>query len=295
MLEREAPDLEDLAAYLDGRLAGEKKERVEERLLRDEDYYEVFMETSRFQQEEAGEKTDVRSIFRRRAWKLAAIALPTAAALATVTFTVLRSDNDPTAGEWVAELDAKAIIQADRWGQPDWTTFRGVGDLFTREQLAFRLGAMVVHLQLALAAEDGHAARDLAGGIESLSIASALFMASSEYGRLRELPKDTELGQLTAAAAKAEDLLTTEVAAVSTEARRFRIGKWSEAGRLAALGGDIPALRRVLRGARDARISEEISEEIAEIDELLRRTTPSPDDLKSIQVAFDDIAKTLGG
>ncbi len=295
MLELEAPDLEDLAAYMDGRLSGDKKARVEERLLRDEDYYEVFMETSRFQQEEAGEKAEVRNLFRRRSWKLAAIALPAAAALAAVTFTVLRSDNDPTAGEWVADLDAKAIIQADRWDRPDWTRFRGPGDPFTREQIAFRLGATAVHLQLALAAEDGGTAQSLSAQIQRWSRDSDLFIASDEYKRLSELPEDTELGQLTVAAAKAEDLLTTEFAAGSEEARRFRIAKWSEAGRLAALGGDIPALRRVLRGARDARISEEISEEIAEIDELLRRTTPSPDDLKSIQVAFDDIAKTLGG
>ena len=34
MLELEAADLEDLAAYIDGRLSGEKKEQVDERLLR---------------------------------------------------------------------------------------------------------------------------------------------------------------------------------------------------------------------------------------------------------------------
>ena len=40
---RDSPDLEDLAAYLDGRLSNELKARVEERLARDEDYYEIFL------------------------------------------------------------------------------------------------------------------------------------------------------------------------------------------------------------------------------------------------------------
>ena len=47
--ESQAADLEELAAFIDGRLSGERKARVEERLLRDEDYYEIYLETVQFQ------------------------------------------------------------------------------------------------------------------------------------------------------------------------------------------------------------------------------------------------------
>ena len=70
-----APDLEDLAAFVDGRLSGERKARVEKRLLRDEGYYEVFLETVRFQQEQGQEGDRVAAVVpiaRWRSWRVAA-------------------------------------------------------------------------------------------------------------------------------------------------------------------------------------------------------------------------------
>ena len=64
-----APDLEELAAYVDGGLDVAERRAVEERLIRDEGYYEVYLETLRFLDREP-ESLSPRTPSLPRAWWL---------------------------------------------------------------------------------------------------------------------------------------------------------------------------------------------------------------------------------
>ena len=76
----------------------------------------------------------------------------------------------------------------------------------------------------------------------------------------------------------------------SPEVRRSEIGRWSEAGRLAAETGNAATVRRVVREAQKSKDYEAIASEIEQLQ--------SPDrqqDLRAASETFSQIARNLGG
>ena len=340
--EDQAQDLEELAAYLDGRLTGERKARVEERLVRDEDFYEVFMATMEFQEEEAErdaegpEKAKVvwwrsrkrftpilvaasltlvgsvylfRNYQETRAWiRAAAAENPPMRGIWTLA---QYFGDPPDAREWIEKIDPGTIVGLEGWYQPSWTRYRGdniARDYYTAEQRAFRLGTRVVELEVALAAEDLAAVERLASMARVFAEASDLFAASSTYRTLVDQirlldqvegvdPADAlsaDFDELIRMARAAEALIAEALENSPTESRHFRLGIWSEAGRLAAIGNDEKALRLVAIDSLEARKAPEIAAEVARIDQALE-DAQSGGDLRSAREAFEGIAKKLGG
>ena len=335
MLELEAPDLEDLAAYIDGRLSGEKKTQVEERLLRDEDYYEVFMETSRFQQEERrSDESGESKVVRWRLWrKLGPLSVAAGLILAasllllrnypTRDWVVDLAEDTGVAGDivrlaarigllrldvtegWIAALDAAAITARERWSDPGWTRLRSSNvqaGWYGPEELAFRLGLRTVDLRVALAAHDRGAVTQLASVLYEYADAANQFVAVAAYGDLRDragsadFDKTGDVEELRELAETAEKLLEESYAeGPEDEARSFRLSRWTEAGRLAALSGNARVLSLVIRDAGDAASVPEIAEELDRLEKLLAKREPDQEDFDAAAADFSRIAKALAG
>lgn len=286
-------DLEELAAFVDGRLSGDRKARVEERLLRDEDYYEVFLETVRFQQEDGRREGRERGaapvpISRWRSWRVAAPLA--AAAVLAVAVGVLW----PFRG-LAGYLDAAAVVAHKDWDDPGWRRPRS-GDACSAcspEEIALRLGAQTINLRVALKAGDRPAAQRAAG--QSAALADAADIFTGLYEELGERLEVEELEALLEPAREAEELLAVSFGKGSPEARRFALGRWAEAGRLAALSEDARALRRIVRRDPGARSEAAIAPQVESLEDLVGRRDLGDEDFAAAGKAFWKILYDLAG
>lgn len=193
-------DLEELAAYIDGRLEDERRKAVEARLLQDEDYYEIFTESVRSQEEEEAanqataaqttadqETDDLAHIasFPRHRRRILQIALPLAAALLISLASLLVRSSPPA-----LDVHAAAVEGTD-WDDPGWYRNRSGSPTNqymdkNREQLAFRLGVRLVDFHTALSAARRNRAilhaHDLAALIDALGAP----LLSYQYSELAE-------------------------------------------------------------------------------------------------------------
>lgn len=289
-------DLEELAAFVDGRLSGEGRARVLKLLAESEEAYEVFAETVRFQAEERAAEEEVAAA-RFPVWRRVAVPLAAAAALALLIATPLmrslRAPEPPrlAAAELVAlfaaQSDLTAALGRD-WDQRTWSVTRGAAARLVEPELAFRLGVRTVDVKLALLLGDPqHAARlsaemlELLGGVELSQAVAAQYAALRSRVAAGEAPD-----RLADGASRAEGALQELLGSP-----RFSFGQWCAAAELAArvrhpslfrspltarffdaadrLGldaADVDAVRRIAELARDA-----IGDfEYAELQELLR-------------------------
>ncbi len=300
-LEQVAPDLEDLAAYLDGRLSAERRTRVEERLLRDEDYYDVFLESSRFleqeqrRQDEGGEV--VAPAVWWRSWKV--IAPLAVAATLVMAVGLPRLIVGPSTGYWVVRLDAKAAIATKDWGTPGWQTSRGGSDptpirtdLRRQQELAFRIGSHTVDLKVALRAEDRDAARGPAAQLERrIRDHDLLVVFSRDYEALRDSLDHEEIDALRT---RADELETALVVFLkdTPEAERYALGAWNEAGRLAAHTQNAEVLAGIWRRRRMAEGIADIQPQLKKLKQALDQPTP---DFETAKTVFGEIARALAG
>ncbi|MCP4664372.1 MAG: hypothetical protein GY856_54005 [bacterium] len=297
MTEPQSADLEELAAFIDGRLSGELKARVEERLLRDEGYYEIFLDTVRFRQEhDAASDAVPVPIRRRRTWRLA---VPlAAAALLVILINFMDLGGRASTNEWVAQLDTATIVAQEGWDDPGWSRLRTANipeGRYRPEELAFRLGVRAVDLRVALTAQDREQATRLAAMLEQLAEAADLFPVSSAYRDLRGQLESVEPGALVAQAAEIERWLSESFEDGPLEARRLALGAWSEAGRLAALSRDVGALVDVFREDPGIGSIDEIATEIATLEALLDRSDLGDEDFDAAVAAFKQIVIALAG
>jgi len=315
--------LEELAAYLDGRLDGERKERMEERLARDEELYEVFVESAAFEQrgtlaaEEEGDEPTVVEGFPRldavsspaadelspgRRWATWAVAA--AVALVAVGVSWLLSVQSPLrrSGDLLADLRLEVAAGTDLearlgagWYDPAWPARRGTGDVgadgLTAEVRSFRLGAQTAALDAALAAGDREAAYVLASRIAALAEAGELFAAAALFGELADAAEGPEpVAELVERARRGERYLV-EVA----EVERFRAGRWAETGRLAVGTGELdllarPEFRRHLERLR----STAPEEERVLLEEVVAELTRQPLDPGRLGGLFTDLLRRGG-
>lgn len=299
-LEHDAPDLEDLAAYIDGRLVGERKAQVEERLLHDEDYYDVFRENVEFLQEHGLQEVDDAEVVRPTAWRQSwKVTTPLAIAATLVAAVGLwQLNREPTAGDWVARLDAKEIVSQEGWDQPGLITLRGNNidqGRYGSEEIAFRIGLRTVELRTALAAEHRSAASNLAYLLGELANKADLFVESAAYRNLYDQIADAEFATLIERAADIEVLLAESFEANPLEARGFALGVWAEAGRLAALAGDARVLSDVLQRRHEAKTVDRLTPQLEELEAIVARDNFDETDFEAARMAFSKIARALAG
>ncbi len=308
-LERDAPDLEDLAAYLDGRLSAERRAQVEERLLHDEDYYDVFTENVQFlqqhgQQEQAaagGGEVVAPAAWWRSSKVIAALAVPAAiAATLVVAVSLPRLMLGPTIDDWVARLDAKAVTSSkDLWHDPDWQRPRGGSgstpvqpDLRRQQELAFRIGTRTVDLQVALAAGDRTVARGAATQLKQWTGDSFYLLPYRQaWAELMERIDVEDPSALRAEVAELERHLA-EQGFEGGPADRYKLGKWNEAGRLAALAKDAKVLAGIWRRQQIARGIPEIANHLGALEAVLEQPEL---DFAAAEATFSEIADALAG
>lgn len=250
-------DLEELAAYADGRLEGERRASVEARLARDEELYEMLLDAARFREEEEAAREAVPQkgrlyTFQARRVRWAAAAAVAAAALVWVYFVAPFGGPGPGGSDGpefrVAALsqdlatgtDLEARYGAD-WVDPPGSAWRG-----EEEAGALRLGALLVDLDASLRAGDRRAS----------TVVLARILGSLKAGTTERTCR-TLSEKLAAGAGRAELLELAGLAEAylgeDLASPDFDLGRWAEAGRLAALAGDEEALRRpAFREALDA-------------------------------------------
>lgn len=304
------PDLEDLAAYLDDMLPDERRAVVEARLAEDPEYYEIFQDTVRFQEEEgAGEPEDVvvapPPLVSASPSEAALLKWPVPLALAAGLLLVLLWK------PWSTSLDqqffdvteAAALVQLDRHIR-GWNTPRsGVPGVVSDAELqgvAFRLGAYQVHLELAIGARDRDAALQALGSLDRELGRLPQFLGQGT-AQLKNL--ETTIGQGAAwddVASDAQDFQESLSSVFSKESAQREAegwGRWSEQVLLLYLGGhqdvleghlespppgfqDLKPVSRALQGMRDAPKS----------------PAPSPDaDKTPFLEAHEDLEDALGG
>lgn len=302
------PDPEVLAAFIDGRLSADERRRVVVHLDACADCYEVFGETVRFQGEEEPRGRVVGAgRFQRRRWVWAAVAAAAAVILAIlVAVPILRMEPErpvvatlPPGG--AAGVSAEALVAAIdvEDGEALAVALRprgGLGFGNTRmdaESASFRVGIWVVGLRAAVRAGDEAAALDaaleLAAALEASGTADDL---ERPLSRVTEAAREGRLGEVDEAAGAFEARAGEELARSP-----FALGKWTEAGRLAAAVG----ARGYFGSAAFAAAREEIAEgeppesvlqAVAQTRVLTRSGEVGPEELEELKALFKDLGAT---
>ncbi len=318
-------DLETLAAFIEHRLPEAERRRVEERLARDEEFYEIYTETLQTLEELEAEPASASpiSIGPRLHQRGRARLLSLAASLVVVSGFVLMwampryflGSTGPTGvsarlGDR-ADWDLKALHPTTRSaGDPaSWT--------FEWGALGIHLGTHLIDLQVALEAGDWRAAEraaaQLAGELKgSLFFDGGTFeeMASSleppeargDEGEHPGLAPDTRDRHLQTLAEQDE---LFEQTYQQLGLRAYHLGKWLESTRLMALSRDerplrnrlgrLSAAERILQKDGFETYKLQRSEEILDRLKLLREADdPQALDFKAIAKLLEDLIVELG-
>lgn len=237
-------DLEELAAFIDGKLTGEARARMVKLLAESEAAHEVFVETVRFQGELLLEGPEVIPLRGRRpafvgTWK---VWVPVAAAASLLLFLgrplidslIGPSALDFSTAQIVAELTAREDLASslgEGWDQPGWSVTRGAAARLVESERAFRLGVRNVDLQVALRLQDAPLAdgflSDIQEWLGEIDLSQAV---RAQYATVQTLLSESgasgALAQLGAAEVALDEFLSSP---------SLPMGMWSEAARLAAV------------------------------------------------------------
>lgn len=239
-------DLELIAAFIDGRLAGEDRARAMKLLADSDEALELYAHALR--QQQSASDAPVVPIASRRRWRQWKVVVPIAAAaglaLAVIPTLSRRGPSSATAREYAVELGHDphfASGLSDGWDQRRWAATRGAGSLgqpsATRQAqgaaesaLAFRLGVRTLDLQVALQRGDTAAAGRVIGEIlETLNSVPLSASIAERYATLKSgLASDTR-AQAIDRAADNEGKLRDHLGSAS-----FGFGQWVGAAALAA-------------------------------------------------------------
>lgn len=290
-------DPEEMAALLDGRLSGEARTRMLERLAEDEDAYELFVasaetldELERQADRDPAEDPLPNVLTHpgpRHDWHTW-VAL--AAALVAVAFLGLwvlprLVPAAHSSGQLLAALspnveptDLSGYVR-DRVGP----AFRALDTPRVR-QAPFILGVRALDLAVAAAAGDDAAAAGHSREIAHL-LRTSIDLSESWQATYADLAEEAETGGspevLASTAAAAEAGLEQLFAADPSESLHFALGRWVEAARLAAAAGDAGffaearAAKRPLRRFRGAAPSAQVDDRLARVEAALAE--PEPD------------------
>lgn len=299
------PPLEDIAAFLDGKLSEGERARVVAHLADCESCYAVFAGTARFQLEEEEESrapetpaeealAPVVPLQRRT---VARWALPLAAALVLGLATIplyLQASQMP---EMLSTklVDPVALKGAEVWNRDK----RGDSDLAALDTrpYEFLVGAHMVDLRLTLARGDRKETINVLSRISGLmgglyGVKDQADFYESAVGELDQGRRTLE--EVAEEASRVETDLTETFS--DSELPHLAFGKWTEAGRLSALAGN-PAFfedrnnRRfpgwLLRNAQDD-LGDEVGPSLKRIRGILQDRDPS-------KLPYDDLEKQFEG
>lgn len=272
------PEVEEIAALLDGRLEGVERGHLVAHLADCEDCYEIFAETARFLGEEATAgtapeepavetETPARPAdgpgtgrvlrpdsdrWRRTALVTAAVAA--AAAIALVVWSPAASffgfgDYPPTVAELAGALSTESAARAvgGTWDGHGWRVMRGAGPaLAPEEERAFQIGVRVVEMDVALAADDRRLATDITYDLEkrlaAINLADPLrILYAGDEGIRGGLAEGRAAAELLALNRQGDQLLGPDEEDDSpgyVDSFWYGLGKWAGTAHLAAVAGD---------------------------------------------------------
>lgn len=229
-------DPEMLAALLDGRLEGARREEALAALASDEAAYEAYVDAVAVTLElKAAEEAAIRPIrtavpsWRRPGAQRFLIAAGLAALL-ILPWAVYRAQAPDPSHLWMVEaLNGYRTGVPEGWDPAPWGARRSVDGSLTPEARAVRVGAALVDLELAARAGDSERVRTIAGEVARLL--DALPAAGPAAGIYRTIADRSgsgyqELAPLLDRGRGSAFLLLEE--------ERVRIGAWTEAARIAA-------------------------------------------------------------
>lgn len=244
------PPLEDLAAFLDGRLSGEERARMTAHVADCERCYEVFAGAARFQQDSAPKGSVFPFPFGRRKsdeprkptvrWKaigMVASILLVVGLGALIGYRTFLAQ--PEMG--VAELIEPLQVQEAAKNLYDYDVYRGPGDTegSFSDRPSFLVGVFLVDLRLGLEVGDAESSANLLQAIsKELEEVPLMGEEATRYSDLYLQLKDEARSagifrQLQADIPAMEAKLSGDESALSPESLAF--GKWTEAARLAAV------------------------------------------------------------
>lgn len=296
-------DLEELAAYVDGHLPEERRRAVEERLARDPRYYEVFVETARFQQEEeeprdGSSKKEAPTATRFPFWRGVAAAAAAAVFLAAGLALWLQRSPEPALAV-ASNLDAEALARtAEQWSTPGWTVARSplaTAKSLPADQVAFRIGVTMLHMGAHRYSGDEARALQDAGRLTNLAASPH---AEAVRPLLRAIYANLQKGdpvEVQALDAEIRELLP------SPEMRAgYAAGSWLALGRLAASTGQADLLQRrelreLLSTLAGSASTPEIQGMAAEAGVLLEAEGLPPEQLGELEERLKKLIILLGG
>ena len=325
------PATEQIAAFLDGRLAGEERERLSIHLADCEDCYELFSETARYLREEerkSGSSADAadgsdgmesvlrpdRGRWRRGVWISGSIAA--AATLGAVLLWTPAGDllgprsASPSVTDLTASLpsaEALAPFVSASWTRHGWPVKRGAGlVLGHEEERAFQIGVRVVEMNVALSAGEAELAveltEDLERLLEEVELADPLIILyAGEAGLRGQLESGGSPAELLELNRHGDQLLGPDEAtdnAGFVNGTWYSLGKWAGAAHLAAAAGDVEffsdrdRLRELRQLAREVLPLEVQSA----LERLTALTTDQPDQhLAQIEEELRNLIAVAGG
>jgi hypothetical protein len=290
------PSPEVLASFVDGRLAGDARAEVVAHLDRCRDCYELFAETVRFQGEEAPRGRVLRSA-RFGAppwvwWTAAAAAVLVVAIVVPVVWEDLGlGGRDGEGAVLLATADLASALgpggpgtAAAPWpGWPGGLTFMGEPG---GESVALRVGVRLMDLTAAARSErldgTGLVLRVLERLLAGAAGADAL---EEDLDRVRQALEDGDARKLERAVTRLE----TSAEGV-LDPLHLALGKWAEAGRLAAASGEAtlfrtPVFAVFLETLGKEELAEPAAAALDRIEELTRQD-PGPGELDELEAAF---------
>jgi hypothetical protein len=239
-------DLELIAAFIDGKLAGEDRARVVKLLAESDEALEVFATALA---EQHANRVSVVPITRARRWRQWRVIVPVAAAAGLATLFVPklvgRGASPVLANEYATELERGprfATGLPSGWEQRGWSVTRGapspdVGgrpNSAAESRLAFRLGVRSIDLQVALRRGDTALAGRLTDEVlETLKSVGFSEAAAASYAELRSKLATELVGRSLERASGAERQLRDLLRSPS-----FSFGEWVGAADLAARSRD---------------------------------------------------------
>ncbi len=303
----QCPKLEDLAAFVDGRLIEDEAEAIAEHIEACERCREIVTETFRFQDDERNAKlaSVVRLSDRVRArmgwWSGLGVAAAAAMALLVVGPRLLDERGPFDAGTIARSLGGGdgPSAAADRYSGEGWTRTRGTSAFLGSEPRAFRLGVRAFDLEVALAAGDRQRAESLLAEIEDLADDLDLSEDSDRRAAIVEAAEVLRQRITDPSAAAPTDLTAAGLGTPLRDAsvtRSFDLGQWAEAGRLAVARGDIDHIssRRTLRFGKRALNSdppEHIASQLGTVVDLLEADSV---DIQALGQALDRLLEVGG-
>lgn len=254
------PELEELSAFVDGRLKSPRRDRMVDHLTSCPECRDLFTDAVHLIHEEGRSALDEpeRRLLAGRWHRGIVIASAVAATLALVMISPrildrLQEGHGGSLEELAVGLTepasngrlSEALLRT--WQGHDWPRPRSAEPTpFTRQETrSFQLGVRVMELEIALRSDQPELAQRLTYRLESLLGDEAAFdevriLYASDLGIRGSLEAGVDPPSLTSVSGRAAELLVTDVAGGSeapVDPLWFDLGAWARAAQLAAVSG----------------------------------------------------------